>query len=195
MSLVAKDTGTEERVLISEGVHLAVCIGVWDLGTQHNEIFDRDVHQVLIMWEVPEERIKIEDKELPLAISKRYTLSLNEKSSLRKDLEAWRGKAFPEETIKNGFDLKNILGKACQIQIIHTEKNGKTYANIAGIMSLPKGVKAPEPENPLRFFEIGDEIPEGTPEWIKNIIMQSKEYKEQKGIVEEENDIPPITDF
>ena len=190
MSLLAKEP-ENERILISEGVHLAVCIGVWDLGTQHNKIFDKEVHQILIMWEIPDERITVDNKDLPLAISKRYTLSLNEKANLRKDLEAWRGKAFPAETLKEGFDLKKILGKTCQIQIIHNENNGKTYANIAGIMALPKGTKSLESENPLKFYSMADskEIPTDTPGWIKDIIKQSKEFRteetNEEDIVEE----------
>ena len=186
MSLLAKEP-ENERILISEGVHLAVCIGVWDLGTQHSKVFDKEIHQVLIMWEIPHERITIDNKSLPMAISKRYTLSLNEKASLRKDLESWRGKAFPAETLKEGFDLKKILGKTCQIQIIHNENNGKTYANIAGIMALPKGTEPLESENPLRFYSMADskEVPEDTPEWIKEIIKQSKELQ-SKELNEEE---------
>ena len=186
MSLLAKEP-ENERILISEGVHLAVCIGIWDLGTQHSKIFDKEIHQVLIMWEIPDERIMVNNKDLPLAISKRYTLSLNEKASLRKDLESWRGKAFPAETLKKGFDLNKILGKTCQIQIIHNENNGKTYANIAGIMALPKGTEPLESENPLRFYSMADskEVPEDTPEWIKEIIKQSKELQ-SKELNEEE---------
>jgi len=186
MSLLAKEP-ENERILISEGVHLAVCIGVWDLGTQHSKVFDKEIHQVLIMWEIPHERITIDNKSLPMAISKRYTLSLNEKASLRKDLESWRGKAFPAETLKEGFDLKKILGKTCQIQIIHNENNGKTYANIAGIMALPKGTESLKPENLLRFYSMADskEVPGDTPEWIKEIIKQSKELQ-SKELNEEE---------
>ena len=188
MGLLAKEPDNE-RILISEGVHLAVCVGVWDLGTQYNKTFEKEIHQLLIMWEIPDERITIDNKDLPLAISKRYTLSLNEKANLRKDLEAWRGKAFPAETLKEGFDLKKILGKTCQIQIIHNENNGKTFANIAGIMALPKGTKSLEPENPLRFYSMEDskEIPEDTPDWIKDIIKQSKEFQ-GNNIVQEDID-------
>lgn len=188
--LLAKEPESE-RVLISEGVHLAVCIGVFDLGTQYSRIFDKEAHKILIMWEVPDERIVVDEKSLPLAISKRYTLSLHEKAQLRKDLESWRGKAFPPETLKEGFDLKKILGKTCQIQIIHNESDGKTYANIAGIMALPKGTNPLEPENPLKFFSINQkEIPEDVPDWIKEIIQDSKEFQNpMPGMIEEVEDI------
>ena len=49
----------------------------------------------------------------PLMISKRYTMSLGEQSTLRKDLESWRGKKFTAEELL-GFDLNVLLGKfAC----------------------------------------------------------------------------------
>lgn len=190
MSLIIKESG-EQVVLVSEGVHVAVCVGVWELGTQHSPIFDKDMKKVLIMWEVPDETIKIEEEEKPLVISKIYTASLKQNANLRQDLEAWRGKAFTDEELANGFDLRQILGKGCQIQIIHqpSKTGDKIYANITGIMTLPKGVKTPTPQNKPIYYEIEtEEIPEGTPEWIKKMIMSSKEFQARKGIVEQEND-------
>lgn len=194
MSLIIKG-GDNEVVLVSEGVHLAVCVGIFELGTQHSPIFDRDLKKVLIMWEVPDETIKIEDEEKPLVISKIYTASLNQQANLRHDLESWRGRVFTDDEITKGVDLRVFLGKGCQIQVIHqpNKAGDRTYANISGIMSLPKGVKPPEPKNKLIYFEIeNEEIPEGTPEWVKKMIMNSKEFQLRKGIVEQENDYPPI---
>ena len=108
------------------------------------------------------------------------THTVNEKfskASLRKDLESWRGQPFTKEELK-GFDLKNILGASCQLQVVHNVSDGKTYANIAAVMGLPKGVKGGEPENDLHFFSFEDEQepPEGTPEWIVELIHQAAEW-------------------
>jgi len=43
-----------------------------------------------------------------LMISKRYTMSLGEQSTLRKDLESWRGKKFTPEELQ-GFDLNACI--------------------------------------------------------------------------------------
>ena len=180
MGLMAMDGGGKDFEPISEGVHLAVCYGLYDLGTSYQEgAYPGDRHQVLVIWEIPGERINIDGQDLPRAISKRYTLSLGEKSNLRKDLTAWRGVAFTDEQLK-GFDLKNVLGKSCQLQIIH-KPNAQGYprAKIAAIMALPKGTRGPaDTENPLAFysFEDGGAIPPTTSEWVKAELMKSHEW-------------------
>ena len=199
MALTAKKPEGEDYPILPEGVKLAVCIGLYDLGTQYQKKWDKEIHKVLIVWELPEERIEIEKdgeaKDLPRAISKRYTLSLHEKAQLRKDLEAWRGKKFTADELE-GFDLQNILGKSCQIQVIHNEVDNKTYANIAAIMALPKSVQPLQPENKPKMFSWEDDsdIPDGTPPWIVDIIKESKEYKTVHGepIPTEDSDLEPF---
>jgi len=181
MGLIARDTGEgKDFSPIDAGMHHAVCIGIYDLGTHWNERFNNQAHKVLIMWELPDERIEVEKDgnklNLPKAISKQYTLSLHEKSNLRKDLETWRGKQFTQKEL-DGFDLKNLLGVNCMLQIIHREKNDKTYANVASIVPLMKNMAKKKPENNLKFFsfEDGGSLPENTAEWIEKLIMQSNE--------------------
>jgi len=182
MGLIATEGGGSNFEPVSEGLHQAVCYSVYDLGTHYNEKFSKSSHQILIMWELPGERIDIEKNgeklNLPRAISKKYTLSLGEKANLRKDLQTWRGRAFSAVELK-GFDLHKLLGVGCQIQIIHNKKDDKTYANITAIMPMPKGSQPLKAENPLRFYSISDHgqnIPEGTPEWVTEIIKDSDEW-------------------
>lgn len=186
MSLTAREKSGAEIEPIPAGVYVAVCYGLIDLGTHHNPTFGNEAHKILVQWEVPEVRGEFERDgqkvSLPRAISKRYTLSLSEKANLRKDLESWRGRKFTAQELA-GFDLKAILGTACQLQVTHdTNKEGRTFASIAAIMALPRGMKAPKPENPLAFFsfeEAGDKptLPPDLPEWVASIIADSKEWK------------------
>ena len=153
MGLTAKETGSGSFDPVPEGMHHAVCYGLYDLGTQYNEKFNKNVHQVLLVWELPDERISVEKegekKELLRSISKKYTLSLHEKAGLRKELEAWRGKSFTPEELQ-GFNLQALLKANCTLQVIHKHKNDKTYANIQSIVPLMKNMpkKPPEPNNP-----------------------------------------------
>src|SRR5208337_1405024 len=71
---------------------------------------------------------------------KRYTLSLHEKAALRKDLESWRGRTFTEEELK-GFDVENVLDVPCLLNVIHNGTSGTVYANVSGIMKLPKSMQ------------------------------------------------------
>ena len=203
MGLMATDKGGSDFEPISQGLHHAICNGLYDLGTQFNETFGNWSHKVLICWELPEERIDIEKDgqklNLPRATSKRYTLSLGEKANLRKDLETWRGKAFTAQEL-SGFDVKNILGKNCLLQIIHRTKGDKTYANVSAVMPLMKGTSSKESENPIRYFAFGDsnEIPEGVPEWITKEIQASKEWKARSANPSdpsEADSLPPVESY
>ena len=178
MGLTAKKSG-ESFDPVSEGVHLCVCYGIWDLGTQYNEKWDTSSRKVIFSWEVPEERITVErdgvKQDLPRVISKMYTLSLSDKANLRHDLETWRGKEFTKTEL-DGFDLQRVLGVSCMLQVMHKEKDGKMYANITNIIPAPKGTTV-DPENPVMFFSFEENkpIPEKTPEWIQSIIKNSSE--------------------
>ena len=179
--LIVRSTPSFE--LIPSGVHLAVCTGVFDLGTQHNAKFNTDGRKVLLTWEIPECRGKFERdgtmQELPLQISRTYTLTLNEKGNLHRDLTAWRGKPFTEQE-RSSFDLFNVLGAPCQLQIVHNESaEGRTYANVSAVMALLGGTTPPRPENPLLRFSFDEDNPQidvGTPEWVSALITASPEW-------------------
>ena len=181
MGLTAKDSGGKDFDPVAQGMHHAICYGLYDLGTHFSEKFGKSSRKVLLQWELPNSRIDIDrDGEmvnLPRAISKQYTLSLHEKSNLRKDLESWRGKTFTKAELE-GFNVQKLLGINCTIQVLHRTKDDRTYANVGTIVPLMTGNKQ-EPENPIRFFSFEEEsdIPEGTPDWIIDIIEDSKEWK------------------
>jgi len=188
MGLKAREAGGKTFEPVSEACHIAVCYGVVDLGTHNNPIYHKEQRKVLIMFELPDERIDLEREgkmvNLPRAISKTYSLSLHEKAGLRKDLQAWRGKAFTPEELK-GFELSHLLGVGCQIQVVHVPKGEKTYANIASLMSMPKGMPVKrKPENPTLFWSFDDwdgtrdpvPFPENMPEWVVNLCRQSTEW-------------------
>jgi hypothetical protein len=183
MPLIASDKGGKGFDPVPEGTYNAVCYSLVDLGTHLDEKFGNRNHKVNITWEIPSERILIEKDgqtlDLPRAISKQYTISLNEKANLRKDLQTWRGRAFTEEEL-GGFDIKNVLGKSCLLQVIHTKKGEKTYANVTAVIAYPKGMEALKTENPQIFYSIADDrdvIPQGVPQWLIDIILTSDEFK------------------
>lgn len=130
------------------GSHAAICYRFIDLGTQMVEWkgTTKTQRKVLISWEIPAELM--EDGK-PFTINRKYTWSMSEKSNLRHDLEAWRGKAFTQDDFAGPtrFNIKNILGKACLLSIVHEQREGNTYANLKSVSALPKGMSAPAPVN------------------------------------------------
>jgi hypothetical protein len=145
---------------------------VIDLGTHINEIYQKEQHKVMLIFELPHEVLHLEDgTDAPRVISQQFTYNFGPKSNLRKFLEGWRGKTYTDEEAKAGVDLAKCLGGNAQINVVHTEKGNKTYANIQAIMPLPKGTAKLESFNEHVFFELGTgPIPDTLPEWIHNKI-------------------------
>ena len=124
----------------------AVCIDVVDLGTRETQFGART--QVRVVWSL-EKRMKPKDRRQlakPYIVQKTYTRSLHKKATLRVDLEAWRGKAFDDQTLAKGFDLETVIGKAVFLSIQQKEREGTTYANVVALMPLPSGMQAPIPD-------------------------------------------------
>jgi hypothetical protein len=177
MSLTAKQGLNIE--LIEAGNHHGVCVAVIDLGTQYNETFNKEQLKVMITWELPDFPIVDENQELKgyRLISKEYTSSLSEKANLYADLISWRGRDFTPEQLE-GFNIKNVLGANCLVNVIHVTKGNKTYANVSAVAKLPKGMTAKEATYKLWYDmdEGVENIPEGIPDWIKDKIKKSKEW-------------------
>jgi hypothetical protein len=191
MGLTAREEKTYDPV--SAGVHQGICTSIYDLGTQYSKQFDKSSHQCLISWELPTERIEInrdgKTLSLPRIVSKTFTMSLGAKANLRKYLESWRGRVFTAEELV-GFDISKLAGVNCMLQIIHNSKDGKTYANIAAILPLYKGMLKMTAEAPIVIYSLEDgEPPEGTPKWIAEIIHNSAEWK---GEHVPQEDGPPV---
>lgn len=153
---VAPTTGGDFEIVPAETT-LAVCITVADLGLQRKDWAgqERIRPQIAIVWELP--KLRMEDGR-PFVISKVYTASLSEKANLRKDLKAWRGKDLSEAELKETYDFKKLLGQWCSLSIAHTEKDGKTYANISSIAKLMSELipvaKETEVYNDLTWYDL-----------------------------------------
>jgi len=177
MSRYSKESGSDFKQ-IPEGTHIARCVSLIDIGLQAGEYEGKPTlkSKVIIGFEVPGEPITLDDGTVkPMVISRFITNTLSERGQLRPLLEAWRGKAFtPEELVK--FDLQNILGAPCLIDIVHV--NGK--ARINTVMKLGKGMECPPQFNPNRVFWLDewDEAGfESLSEGIKKLVRMSVEYK------------------
>lgn len=169
------------------GTHIARCYQVIDLGHQKITWQGKEKWQpkILISWELLGDE-KMDDGR-PFSVSNRYTLSLSEKSVLRPMLEAWRGKPFTEEEA-NGFDVAKVLGAYCMLTVVHNSTNGKTYANVAGVLAMPKGMPKPPAVNKDMYFNLDNGDVSTLPEWLQKIVKASKEKLGPMGDMED--DIP-----
>lgn len=189
MEFIAKSEGNSNIPKLENGVYTALSSMLIDLGFQKSVLDNNVRRKFMMVWTIVGEFIEVNKEQLPRVMSKEYTLSLNEKSNLRKDLQAWRGQAFTEEELQ-GFDLLTVMNKPCQLQIINEEKNGKTYNNISAIMAMPKGMTVEPLQETTVFITNNPETWnnwEKIPKWIKEKIKKSEGYEtsELKQFVDE----------
>jgi hypothetical protein len=168
MALFAKASNSQDFELVPSGNQQAVCAFVEDIGTHEGSYQGKATlrHQVVICWELSEKMTKGENIGKPFMVSKFYTLSLDQKANLRKDLESWRGRAFTDDDLKNGFDIERLKGVNCLLNIIHEKKEDKVRARVASISPVIKGMPM------LNVFNAK------APEWISRKRAESIEARE-----------------
>lgn len=158
-----------------EGTHQAVCVDVIDKGMVPNKFKDGALqHKIDIAWQIAETR----DDGKRFVLYKRYTLSLNEKATLRHDLESWRGKKFTRDE-EMGFDVEKLIGANCLINVQHapgTKDPAKVFANVVSVMPLLKG------------------MPKIAPDGYERPVAQAAEPTNGNGADHDEQAPPPLTD-
>lgn len=164
MGFIASDSGGGNFKRVPAGAYIGRCYSLIDLGTQlsSGQYGDKMQHKLRIGWELFGEdengnplTVDVDGKEMPMTISKSYTVSLHEKAGLRKDLAAWRGKDFTDEEAK-AFDVSKLIGAYCMVNVTTSESNGKTYSNVAGLTPLPGALKnaKPAPVHEPQVFDL-----------------------------------------
>lgn len=182
MSIIATTSGTSYEP-IPAGNYVARCYQMIHIGTVKETILgtEKILNKVRIGWELPTEKkvFKEENGEQPFVISKEFTLSLHEKSTLRAFLKNWRSKDFTDEEAKM-FDITKLLGVPCQLNVVHkVAKNGNTYAEIGGVAMLMKGYECPPQINPtfeFNYDEFDQAQFDSLPDFLKDKMKTSLEY-------------------
>lgn len=209
MAINATNSGVV-RELIPAGNYIARCYQMIEIGTVNEVVMGKPVtaKKVRIGWELPTELkvFKEENGEQPLVISKEYTLSMNEKANLRKDLKSWRGRDFSEDEARC-FDITKLLGVPCMLNIIHKPKASDPtaiYEQISGITGVPKGFQVPLAINKLfvlsydAFDRVAfDSLPDfiktkmqGSTEYVSMMNPNHKEFVDARSITEPIDDLP-----
>ena len=179
MGTTVSDSGGDFD-LIPEDNHLGRCVQVIDLGTQPgSERFPKPQHKLLLGWELPECTYEHDGHDVPRLVWRRFTASLSEKGHLRPILESWRSRKFTSEEL-SVFDVKNVLGAPCQIQIVHSD-DGK-YANVKSVSALHQKLREgfPDAHHPLIHYQIEDgenEIFETFSDNLKRTLRQAEEWQ------------------
>lgn len=181
-SLTAPVGGNNNRQIAPEGAHVGICYQIIDLGTsEQGGNYPGKKRKIQFLFELPNEKaVFSEDKgEQPYYVRSVYTLSMNDKALLRRDVSAWIGKKLSDSEAAQ-FDVFKLLGKACMLNIVHVTKGENSYANIMSISPLPKGIEAPKPYNDLLAYtptQPDAAIFAKLPEFVQDKIRESDEYK------------------
>jgi len=190
MNTISDKPENSARKLAPKGTHVARCIAVVDLGTGPETYKgETKMRRMLnVTWALPKCTIEIEGEQKPMHISKKFTASLNSKSTLRKVVDAWLA---PTEKQLAKFDPLEMLGKEALVTVTHYERaNGDMGASIGSVSSLPEGVNVPptetqpwsyDPSNPKLNWD-------KLLEWQRERVSESTEYKAAIATQEQEDD-------
>jgi len=170
------------------GTYPAVCVGIIDLGEQYSERFKKFDSKILIIWEIPSQRVQVDGEDKPRWLSQEYTASLSAKGNLRPMLVSWRGAEFTEDELTedaNGFvrfSMRDMLGTGCLVQVIVKETESGKYNRVTSAIGLPVGMDAPRAETDLMFFDMDawdNDVFQKLPQWLQDKIKKSTEYQEE----------------
>ena len=190
---------SEPRELIEAGTYNARCVQIIQLGTitqESGQYAGKSSMKLRVVWELVDEKrtFNPEKGEQPLWKDKEYTFSMYKEAGLRKDIEAWRGKAFTDDEAGK-FDIDKLLGQPCMVSIAHKKSDkGKEYDYITSISKAMKGViVAPLSNDPvyLSYNDWNDELFLSLPDWLRKKMEATPEFKAMDAAIEAQIATPP----
>lgn len=187
MALTAKVGGSAKKDMgrVEEGTHVARVVQIIDLGMQQQTDWqtgeDRTYDdgnpmikpEVFITFEFPTERIEVDGEDKPRWLSKRYTLSMHEKSALTALIHA----IDPKGAKSKSYNISKLLDKPLMISVGSTKNDN---AKVTGVAGVPKGLAVDPLENEARIFDMEEfdmEVYEALPGFLQELIQESKSFK------------------
>ena len=179
MTLQIKEMGTPRTKAprIPEGTYMGRIQSIVDLGLQPQTDYQTgepiaSKNKVLFTWELPSERITIEDDEgnevsKPRWISKEYTISNFQRAGLMELVNALS---------PNISELSELLDFPCMISIGSTRTGN---AKVTSVVKPPAGMDVPVLENDPIAFNYSDPSEEDfipLVGWVKEKIKDAEDY-------------------
>jgi hypothetical protein len=172
------------------GVHAAVLIGLFDLGTHSRTYSDGKTkrnRKLFFVWELTAEA---DSKGENFVVGCDFTWSLHDKANLRKFVESWIGEAIP----KGGkIDLDDFLDKPCLITLMNNDLgNNKTVVDVVGIAPPMRGLPVPPASRGVATFLMSDIESQASlidlPDWVPR--LYGREIREEIKASEEWRAMP-----
>ena len=165
------------------GQFTAVCVDVIDMG-EKMEAYpgspDKLVQKVYLVFRTGELNPELGE---PIDIAREFSVSMGEKSNLRKFLQQWRGKSYTEDEARQGVPLHKLDKRPALISVEQktSAASGRIYANIISAAPLPKPMEAYLPQTagysrPDYFGERKQEYAEGAKRFRATINAPTSHY-------------------
>ncbi len=183
---------------IPAGTLIGTCYQVLVMGTVPYFWEGKEVLscKIKLTFELPEELKVFKEGEgaKPFSISEDFGFTMGKKSKLRPFVEGILGVKFTDDEAY-GFDVFELIGESCLLNITHTEKDGNVYANIKSAQPLLKSMKKPKMFNEALTFDVNDFDEEKfmkLPEWLQVKIKASREYEMRLNGENMDNGVAPF---
>lgn len=148
---------------VAPGLHQAVCIGVWDLGTQAQTgayAASPPSDKILLAWETQSGDLVY--KEYTRVIDQWTTKDgMVKRTKLKEELEGWFAPSKIDDPSR--FDARKLLGQHCTLMVGTTSGGNPKVTAIAPPDRNQMNWSA---NRDFMYYEIGDEIPNGTENWV-----------------------------
>lgn len=200
MPLYSQSPKQTQRELVPEGNHPARIYEIIEIGTVEGSWMGNPkmTHNVRVGFEFPTKKFIFNEEKgpQPFVLSREMSLSMGEKANLRKIADAVEGKKLTDDEA-NAYDILTMIGKPLLVTVSHTEPNetGVQYANATTFSAVIEGLTVAPQVNPSRvltFDEWNEETYQGLPQFLKDKIASTPEYKAMKDTFQLP-DMPVIT--
>lgn len=190
---LSTSTTSKQFKTVPAGSHLGRLYKIVDIGTQQGEWKGKATYSRKAVFyfelhgdDAAGQPLAMDDGK-PMIVTKYYNVSLNEKSTLRKHLEAWLNIDF--NSMPEGFEASSLLGKFAMVNVTNYLKDGNTKSSVESLTAVPSIVSKhglPAGINDIFMFDL-DKFDsakyESLSDGIKNLIQNSPEFRSlaQKG--------------
>ena len=157
----------------AEGTYQSCLIRAYYCGTHANKFEPANAAQkkIVLVFELDE---PLPDGSGNYVMSTTVTFSVNEKSGLTKLLKPVMGSSYPDKPGQQ-LDINTMLDMRVMLTVSHQTKNDKTYANIAGLARIPRGLVPFNPTMDSFAWCYDDAADSRVPEWVAKFASECNE--------------------
>ncbi|MEY3123968.1 MAG: hypothetical protein RLZZ573_488 [Pseudomonadota bacterium] len=140
------------------------------IGTHVNkyEPGNKPMKKIVLFFELDQPRL---DGSGNHVLNTTVTFSVNEKSGLTKLLKPAMGSNYPDKPGQS-LDINTLIDRLFNVQVIHTVKGDKTYANIGALTQLTRGMVPFSPTMDSFVWCYDDPVDSRVPEWVAKLASE-----------------------